>query len=127
MQTKASLPPFIASLRVKLVAVGRPLTGAFLSLMAALVAAEVFSHSQFRVLVPLGFVVVLIALASRFGSIGSIVGAVLSAMSFAYFLFPPVFSLRVDDPAARENLLWMILSALALSSLLFPTRKNPLH
>jgi K+-sensing histidine kinase KdpD len=95
--------------------------------MAALVAAKVFSHSQFRVLVPLGFVAVLIVLASRFGSIVSIVGAVLSAMVFAYYLFPPLFSLRVDDPAARENLSWMVLSAIALSYLLFPPRKYPLH
>jgi K+-sensing histidine kinase KdpD len=95
--------------------------------MAALVAAKVFSHSQFRVLVPLGFAAVLIALASRFGSIVSIVGAVLSAMVFAYFLFPPLFSLRVEDPAAREYLAWMVLSAIALSYLLFPPRKNPLR
>jgi K+-sensing histidine kinase KdpD len=95
--------------------------------MAALVAAKVFSHSQFRVLVPLGFVAVLIALASRFGPSVSVVGAVLSAMVFAYFLFPPLFSLRVNDPVARENLSWMVLSAIALSYLLFPPRKNPLH
>jgi K+-sensing histidine kinase KdpD len=94
--------------------------------VAALVAAKVFSHSQFRVLVPLCFVAVLIALASRFGAIVSIVGAVLSAMVFAYFLFPPLFSLRVAEAAARENLSWMALSAIALSYLLFPPRKNPL-
>jgi two-component system sensor histidine kinase KdpD len=109
------------------VVVGRPITGALLSLTAALVAAKVFSHSQFRVLVPLGFVAVLIALASRFGSIVSVVGAVLAAMVFAYFLFPPLYSLRVDDPAARENLSWMVLSAIALSYLLFPSRKKSLH
>ena len=131
MQTKSLMPPqcslFVTSIRAKLVAVGRPITGALLSLVAALVAAQVFSHSQFRVLVPLGFVAVLIALASRFGSIVSVVGAVLSTMVFAYFLFPPLFSLRVDDPVARENLSWMVLSAIAFSYLLFPPRKNPLR
>jgi len=95
--------------------------------VVALVVAKAFSHSQFRLLVPLGFVAVLIALASRFGSIVSIVGAVLSAMAFAYFLFPPLFSLRVEDPAARENLAWMVLSAIALSYLLFPPRTPPLR
>jgi K+-sensing histidine kinase KdpD len=94
--------------------------------MAALVAARIFCHSPLRVIVPLGFVAVLVALASRFGPIVSVVGAVLSAMVFAYFLFPPLFSLRVEDPAARENLAWMVLSAIALSYLLFPPRKNPL-
>jgi K+-sensing histidine kinase KdpD len=92
--------------------------------MAALVTTKVFSHSQLRVRVPLGFVAVLVVLASRFGPIVSVVGAVLSAMVFAYFLFPPLFSLRVEDPAARENLSWMVLSAIALSYLLFPPRKN---
>jgi len=129
--SRASLPPQyplpVTSIRTKLVVVGRPITGALLSLTAALVAAKVFSHSQFRVLVPLGFVAVLIALASRFGSIVSVVGAVLAAMVFAYFLFPPLYSLRVDDPAARENLSWMVLSAIALSYLLFPSRKKSLH
>ena len=108
-------------------AVGRPITGALLSLMAALIAAKVFSHSQFRVFVPLGFVVVLTALASRFGSIVSVVGAVLSAMVFAYFLFPPLFSLRVSEAPARDNLAWMVLSAIALSYLLFPPRTTRLH
>jgi len=95
--------------------------------MTALVVAKVFSHSQFRALVPLGFVAVLIALASRYEPIVSIVGAVLSAMVFAYFLFPPLFSLRVSEAPARDNLAWMVLSAIALSYLLFPPRKNPLR
>ena len=131
MQTRASLPPqcsiAVTSIRTKLVAVSRPVTGALLSLMTALVVAKVFSHSQFRALVPLGFVVVLVALSSRYGTIVSVVGAVLSAMVFAYFLFPPLFSLRVSEAPARDNLAWMVLSAIALSYLLFPPRKNPLR
>jgi len=120
-------PIDVTSIRTTLVVVGRPITGALLSLMAALVTAKVFSHSQLRVFVPLGFVVVLVALASRFGSIISVVGAVLSAMVFAYLLFPPLFNLRVEDPAARENLSWMVLSAIAFSYLLFPPRTTRLR
>ena len=130
MQTKSPLSPqcplAVTSIQCKLVAVGRPITGALLSLMAALVTTKVFSHSQLRVRVPLGFVAVLVVLASRFGPSVSVVGAVLSAMVFAYFLFPSLFSLRVAEAAARENLSWMALSAIALSYLLFPPRKNPL-
>ena len=98
--------------------------GILLSIIAALVAARAFCHSPLRVVVPLGFVAVLIALASRFGPLVSVVGAVLSVMVFAYFLFPPLFSLSVEDPTARENLSWMVLSAIALSYLLFPPGKN---
>ena len=130
MQTKSFMSPHcpiaVTSIRNKLAVVGRPITGAFLSLIAALVAAKVFSHSQLRVFVPLGFVAVLIALASRFGPSVSVVGAVLSAMVFAYFLFPPLFSMRVSEAPARDNLAWMVLSSIALSYLLFPPRKNPL-
>jgi len=131
VQTRASLPlecsTAVRSIRAKLVAVSRPITGILLSIIAALVTARAFCHSPLRVVVPLGFVAVLIALASRFGSLVSVVGAVLSVMVFAYFLFPPLFSLRVEDPAARENLSWMVLSATALSYLLFPPGKNQLH
>jgi len=131
VKTIASMSPRspidVTSIRTTLVVVGRPITGALLSLMAALVTAKVFSHSQLRVFVPLGFVVVLVALASRFGSIVSVVGAVLSAMVFAYLLFPPLFNLRVEDPAARENLSWMVLSAIAFSYLLFPPRTTRLR
>jgi len=132
VQTSAPLPPqsplAATSIRAKLVAAaGGPTAGALLSLMAALVTARAFGHSQLRVVVPLGFVAVLIALASRFGPIVSVVGGALSAMIFAYFLFPPLFSLRVEDPTARENLSWMVLSAIALSYLLFPPGKNQLR
>ena len=131
MQTSAPLSPqsplAATSIRSKVVVAGRSMTGTLLGLIAALVAAKVFSHSQFRVLVPLGFVAVLVVLASRFGPIVSVVGAVLSAMVFAYFLFPPLFSLRVAEASARENLSWMVLSAIAISYLLFPPGKNQLR
>ena len=131
MQTRPLMSPHcpiaVTSIRNKLAVVVRPITGALLSLMAALVTAKVFSHSQFRVLVPFGFVVVLVALSSRFGAIVSVVGAVLSTMIFAYFLFPPLFSLRVSEAPARDNLAWMVLSAIALSYLLFPPRTTRLR
>ena len=128
MQTMSPQSPIaVTSIRAKLAVVGRPITGALLSLMAALVTAKVFSHSQLRVFVPLGFVVVLVALSSRYGTIVSVVGAVLSAMVFAYFLFPPLFSLRVSEAPARDNLAWMVLSAIAFSYLLFPPRTTRLR
>ena len=51
-------------------------------------------------------------------------GGVLAAMVLAYCLYPPLGSLRVDDGTARENLSWMILSAIAISFLLFPPQSR---
>ena len=98
----------------------RTLTGLLVVLAAALIAAGLFSHSNFRLFVPLGFVVVLIALAARFGVMVSVLGSLLAAMIFAQRLYEPAGSLRVEQLAARENLAWMILAAVSLSYLLFP-------
>jgi hypothetical protein len=85
-----------------------------------------FSHSNFRLFVPLGFVCVLIVLASRFGSIVSLLGSFGAAIVFAYRLYSPLGNMQVSG-AARESLGWMILASVALSFLLFPpgSRSRP--
>ena len=98
----------------------RTLTGLLLVLAAALITAGLFSHSTFRIFVPLGFVVVLIALAARFGLLVSVLGSVVAALVFAHRLYAPTGNLHVEELAARENLAWMILAAVTLSYLLFP-------
>jgi K+-sensing histidine kinase KdpD len=103
----------------------RTLTGLFLTLAAALIVAGLFSHSNFRLFVPLGFVFVLIILAARFGLIVSVLGSLVAAIVFAYRLYPPLGSIHVERAAARANLGWMILAAVALSYLLFPPQRHP--
>jgi K+-sensing histidine kinase KdpD len=112
----------VASLRSKVVSALRTLTGLFLSLAAAFILAGLFAHSNFRLLVPFGFVFVLIVLAARFGLIVSVLGSLLAAIVFAHRLYPPLGSIHVAQAAARESLGWMILAAVALSYLLFPPR-----
>jgi K+-sensing histidine kinase KdpD len=112
----------VASLRSKVVIALRTLTGLFLSLAAAFILAGLFAHSTFRLLVPFGFVFVLIVLAARFGVIVSVLGSLVAAIVFAHRLYPPLGSIHVDQGAARESLGWMILAAVALSYLLFPPR-----
>jgi len=112
-------------LRSKVVIALRTLTGLFLSLAAAFIVAGLFSHSNFRLFVPLGFVFILIVLAARFGLIVSVLGSLVAAIVFAHRLYPPLGSIRVEQAAARESLGWMILAAVALSYLLFPPRARP--
>ena len=115
----------MVSLRSKVVIALRTLTGLFLTLAAAFIVAGLFSHSNFRLFVPLGFVFVLIVLAARFGLIVSVLGSLVAAIVFAYRLYPPLGSIHDERAAARASLGWMILSAVALSFLLFPPRARP--
>lgn len=105
----------------------RTLTGLLLAVAAALITAGLFSHSHFSVFVPLGFVAVLLVLAARFGVMVSVLGSVLAALVFAQRLYAPMGSVRVEQLAARENLAWMILAAVALSYLLFPPQSRSRH
>lgn len=96
------------------------LTGLILTLGAAFASASLFSHSHFRLFVPLGFIVILVLLAARYGFAVSVFGSLLATVIFAYRLSPPLGSIHVQQAAMRESLGWMILAAIAISYLLFP-------
>ncbi len=68
-------------------------------------------------LVPLAFVVLVVAAAVRFGALVGICGSLLGAAIFARYLFPPLGSLRVEDHVARANIGWMLLAGISLSYL----------
>jgi K+-sensing histidine kinase KdpD len=95
----------------------RHVVGLLLVWVAATVTARLFLDSPVRTWVPIGFVAILLLLATRFGTLVAILGAALAAMVFAYSLFPPLGSLRVEEIAARESLSWMLLGAIVLSFL----------
>jgi K+-sensing histidine kinase KdpD len=96
------------------------LLGVVLCFIAALICAKVFIQSPSARYVPLGFVVILLLIGARFGTIVSVLGAVMAALVFAYSLYPPLGSFRVTDGNARESLLWMLLCAFVIPTLLFP-------
>jgi K+-sensing histidine kinase KdpD len=102
----------------------RPVGGLFLVVLAAGVMARLFLHSPYRLLVPIGFVAILVALAARFGALVGILGAVLAALVVARYLYSPLGSFHVDDVAARKSLSWMLVGASALSFLLFPPQNR---
>jgi K+-sensing histidine kinase KdpD len=97
--------------------------GVLFSAAAALGASLLFATQPWRVFVPLAFVAVLVLLAARYGLAVAIIGSLLTAIIFAHFLFAPVGSLQVESAAAKTNLAWMILAAVAVSYLLFPPHR----
>lgn len=96
-----------------------------LSLCAASALAVSASDTlhQWRLVLPLAFVVVLVLLALRYGLLVAVIGAPLAAFIFAYFLFPPLHSFEVENEVAKSNLGWMVLGGVVISYLLAP--QNP--
>src|SRR6266568_89955 len=84
---------------------------------AALTALMLISRSPVRTFLPLMFLLVILLVALRFGSVAGMLGTVASAIIFAEFLFDPRFSLVVRDSAGRSNLIWMLIAGVALSEL----------
>ena len=62
-----------------------------------------------RPMVPLLFIAVIVFAAMRFGMLASAIGSLTATLVFAYFLFTPIGSFRVQKGEARTNLAWMLL------------------
>lgn len=92
--------------------------GVLLCGASAIVSAMLLVARPSRVIVPLAFVLVVVLLAMRYGSAVGVFGSLVSAFIFAYFLYPPLHSFRVESEAARANLGWMVLGGVALPFLL---------
>ena len=96
------------------------LAGISLCVAAALAVSASQTLHPWHVTLPLAFVVVLVLLALRYGLLVAVIGAPLSAFIFAYFLYPPLHSLRVENEVAKGNLGWMVLAGVVISYLLVP-------
>jgi K+-sensing histidine kinase KdpD len=98
--------------------------GTILSAVLAGLLTFLFHRSTLRGFLPIAFIIVLVLLSRQFGFGVSLTGSLSAAIVFALFLFPPMGSTRVDSDAARMNIAWMILGAVAVSYLLYPS--NPM-
>jgi K+-sensing histidine kinase KdpD len=96
----------------------------FCALLAVLVCLVVPLDAQ-RAVVPSVFIVVVIAMAMRFGAGAGVLGCILSAVIFAFFLFRPLGSIAIANSAAKSNLVWMILLGVPGSYLFAPTDDEP--
>lgn len=102
----------------------RAVVGVVLASGAAYLLATWFAEHaghEAKVLVPLWFIAVLVALAIRYGLAVGVVGSLLSAAIFATTLFSPFGSLWISDLTARRNLAWMVLGGIVLSYLFAPS------
>jgi K+-sensing histidine kinase KdpD len=77
--------------------------------IAAAALSLLMENVASKPLLPLLFIVVLVAAALRYGVLSAVLGAVLATAIFAYFLFVPVGSFSVKKGTARNNLAWMVM------------------
>jgi K+-sensing histidine kinase KdpD len=99
---------------------GRPAAGLLLCAGLALAVALFAAPRPWRGIVPLAFAVVIILLAARYGRPVALFGSVAAALIFAWVLYQPLGSIRVDDHTEKSSLAWMLLSSITLSYLLLP-------
>ena len=97
--------------------------GVLISTFCSIVLAKLYNGTEWKIVGPLLFAVALVILSSHFGAIISLAGAVLGAAMFAFFLYNPENSFRVNSETDRSTLAWMMLISVSLSYLLYPTRK----
>ncbi|MGZ4789858.1 MAG: DUF4118 domain-containing protein [Terriglobales bacterium] len=102
-----------------------PLIGVALTAWCAALLCIIFEGRGHGAAVPVAFIVVVTVVAIRFGALAGMVGALISAVIFAYFLYQPLGTVSVDDPTARMNLAWLVLGGLAFSYLLAPSGTGP--
>jgi Kef-type K+ transport system membrane component KefB len=103
-----------------------PVLGVATSALLSVLAIVVFRERPSRILVPAGFLIVILLVARVWGLVAGILGTATAAFVFAFLLFNPVGSWIVKDDVARTNLGWMILGGMALSYF-FGKRKPGTH
>ncbi len=101
----------------------RALVGTAAGGLLAAVAAGLCQERPLKLVLPLLFIVVLIAIAVRFGTAACIGGAVVATLVFAHMLYQPLGSFSVANEVARANLAWMLLGGIVPAYLLVPPRQ----
>ena len=94
------------------------LTAVLLLAAAAVLACTRLTAPNLRHFLPAVFVVIVVAVALRYGALAGVVGSLVCAAVFARWLYPPLGSLRVQDSVARDHIGWMLLAGISLSYLL---------
>jgi len=111
-------------MKVVLFRVARLLAGLALCVAAAFLAVTYPTPQPWHAFIPLGFAVVLVLLAARYGLLVSLLGAPVTALIFAYFLYAPLHSFRVQDESHRAMLGWMMLGSIVISFFLAPRSRS---
>jgi K+-sensing histidine kinase KdpD len=106
-----------------------PSLGVAACAISAALLCIAFRNSASNTALPLYFLAIILFIATRFGVLAGTLGTIFAEAIFAMFLFEPLYSVAVQNQAARDNLLWMFLGGLALSDLFghHPTDTHPPH
>jgi K+-sensing histidine kinase KdpD len=86
--------------------------------------ATLVKWSSNREVVPIVFLMVVLALGLMLGRTVGILGSIVGALVFAYSLYAPVGSFRIQDQGARSAVAWMLLGGVTLSYLLLPSHHD---
>lgn len=95
----------------------RCVVGVLLCGMAALLASLYSAQHAWRAFVPIAFVFVIVLLAARYGMAVALLGAAMTALVFAYYMFPPHRSFQITSSTERANVAWMLVGSVAISYL----------
>ncbi len=98
----------------------RTATGVALSAAAAILLAISAPNRSTKALLPWVFILILIALSSRYGPMVSLLGSVVAVIVFARTVYAPLGSVAVADETAKASLGWMALISVVSAYLLFP-------
>src|SRR2546430_8404276 len=102
--------------------IGNALLGTGLCVVLALGLTFSFRHSSVKSILPIVFLVVVVAVTMRFGTFAGRLGTVCSTLIFATLLFPPLNSVVVHSSDERSSLIWMLIVGLVVAELLPPPR-----
>jgi K+-sensing histidine kinase KdpD len=100
--------------------IGRALLGVVGCTVAAVMVSLGSVNKPWRGFVPIAFVLVIVLLAKRCGSVVGVAGSITAALIFSYLLYAPLGSFRVEDLAERRNIAWMMLGGIVIPFLLLP-------
>jgi K+-sensing histidine kinase KdpD len=98
----------------------RTVWGLIICAALAIGSAYLFSTQPWIIFLPFLFVIVIVAVAARYGVMVGLLGSIVSAAIFAHLLFSPLHSLYVADNDARASLAWMVLGGIAIPYLVLP-------
>src|SRR6185437_6080537 len=94
--------------------------GTLLCASVALVLALVFNQTRLEFALPLICLAVVLAVAARFGVATGVLGSIVSAFLFAYFVYSPEGSFHIASSDARAAVSWLLLGGISLSFLFTP-------
>ncbi len=98
----------------------KPAAGLLLCAALAFAVSLFAAPRPWRGTVPLAFSLVIFLLAAHYGRAVALFGSVAAAFIFAAVLYQPLGSIRVENPAEKSSLAWMLLGSITLSYLLLP-------